>query len=175
MSRSRSTVPWWSKAVNRTSLFFFATSRTRSSPLGPLSRLRVRHWLDVPCSPWPAAFPPGHPLGPPPAVSRSGSAASQVSSSAASRPPSHGSGSGWSLLLSCVTLAFTTSRRFIPTLSSQDWLPHNGHRMQSKIRPARAYLREPRALATRGVSAIAPAAQAPNGGPTEASTIRAIA
>src|SRR5437870_11034946 len=45
-------------------------------------------------------------------------------SSAASRLPSHGSGSGWSLLLSCVTLSFTTPRRFIPTLSSQDWLPH---------------------------------------------------
>jgi len=39
-------------------------------------------------------------------------------SSAASRLPSHGSGSGWSLLLSCVTLAFTTPCRFIPTLSN---------------------------------------------------------
>jgi len=39
-------------------------------------------------------------------------------SSAALRLPSHGSGSGWSLLLSCVTLSFTTPRRFIPTLSS---------------------------------------------------------
>jgi hypothetical protein len=47
-------------------------------------------------------------------------------SSAASRSPSHGSGSGWSLLLSCVTLSFTTPRRFIPTLSSHDWLPHVG-------------------------------------------------
>ena len=45
-------------------------------------------------------------------------------SSAASRLPSHGSGSGWSLLLSCVTLSFTTPRRFIPALSSHDWLLH---------------------------------------------------
>src|ERR1035441_6441685 len=48
-------------------------------------------------------------------------------SSAASRLPSHGSGSGWSLLLSCVTLAFTTPCRFIPTLSnlkgrSTEWI-----------------------------------------------------
>src|SRR6266508_728081 len=49
-------------------------------------------------------------------------------SSAASRLPSHGSGSGWSLLLSCVTLSFTTPRRFIPTLSSQDWLSPRGPR-----------------------------------------------
>src|SRR5213078_619761 len=36
----------WSRAVNRTFPSFFATSRTRSSPLDPLSRLCVRHWLD---------------------------------------------------------------------------------------------------------------------------------
>lgn len=34
-------------------------------------------------------------------------------------------GQDGSLLLSCMTLSFTTSRRFIPTLSSQDWLPHS--------------------------------------------------
>src|ERR1035441_8427964 len=38
-------------------------------------------------------------------------------------PPSHGSGSGWSLLLSCMTLSFTTSRRFIPTLSKLKHAP----------------------------------------------------
>jgi len=44
-------------------------------------------------------------------------------SSAASRLPSHGSGSGWSLLLSCVTLSFTTPCRFIPALSSLSGCP----------------------------------------------------
>src|SRR5579863_4708335 len=32
-------------------------------------------------------------------------------------------GQDGSLLLSCMTLPFTTPRRFIPTLSSQSWLP----------------------------------------------------
>ena len=32
--------------MNRTFPSFFATSRTRSSPFGPFSRLCVRHWLD---------------------------------------------------------------------------------------------------------------------------------
>ena len=44
-------------------------------------------------------------------------------SSASLPPPSHGSGSGWSLLLSCMTLSFTTSRRFIPTLSKLKHAP----------------------------------------------------
>jgi hypothetical protein len=39
-------------------------------------------------------------------------------SSAASRLPSHGSGQDGSLRLSCMTLTFTTPRRFIPTLSA---------------------------------------------------------
>src|SRR5579859_2550292 len=33
-------------------------------------------------------------------------------------------GQDGSLFLSCMTLSFTTPRRFIPTLSSQNWLPH---------------------------------------------------
>src|SRR3989441_958423 len=33
-------------------------------------------------------------------------------------------GQDGSLFLSCMTLTFTTPRRFIPTLSSHDWLPH---------------------------------------------------
>ena len=36
---------WCSRAVNLSFLSFFAASRTRSSPLGPLSRLGVRHGL----------------------------------------------------------------------------------------------------------------------------------
>src|SRR5713226_2009750 len=37
-------------------------------------------------------------------------------------------GQDGSLLLSCMTLSFTTSRRFIPTLSSQGGLPDLRHR-----------------------------------------------
>src|SRR5215472_2981748 len=39
-------VTWCSKAVNRNFRSPFAALRTRSSPLGPLSRLGVRRWLD---------------------------------------------------------------------------------------------------------------------------------
>src|SRR6516225_9882447 len=39
-------VTWCSKAVNRNFLSPFAALRTRSCPLGPLSRLGVRRWLD---------------------------------------------------------------------------------------------------------------------------------
>src|SRR5207245_4791977 len=52
-----------------------------------------------------------------------------------------------SLLLSCMTLSFTTSRRFIPTLSRQECLCHHAarsdrgeadcpHMLNSTIRPA---------------------------------------
>src|SRR5580698_2911793 len=75
-------------------------------------------------------------------------------SSAALRLPSHGSGSGWSLLLSCMTLSFTTPRRFIPTLSSQDWLPHKARRFLESVNAARKCQRGPSAprLAASGSS-----------------------
>src|ERR1700730_6957918 len=40
------------------------------------------------------------------------------------RRPHMGRGQDGSLLLSCMTLSFTTSRRFIPTLSRPGGLPH---------------------------------------------------
>ena len=39
-------ITWCSRAVNFLFPSCFAASRTRSSPLGPLSRLGVRHGLD---------------------------------------------------------------------------------------------------------------------------------
>src|ERR1700731_3986710 len=54
------------------------------------------------------------------------------------RRPHMGRGQDGSLLLSCMTLSFTTSRRFIPTLSRQECLFHvlgplsATHRLQGK-------------------------------------------
>ena len=44
-------------------------------------------------------------------------------SSAASRPPSHGSGQSGLLFLLCAALSLATPCRFIPTLSSHEWPP----------------------------------------------------
>ncbi len=61
---------------------------------------------------------------------------SNASSAAfASHRPRMARGQGGSLFLPCMTLSFTTPCRFIPTLSSQDWLPHSRpFRYSNKLR-----------------------------------------
>ena len=65
-------------------------------------------------------------------------ASSQRFKCAVTGRPRKGRGQNGSLLLSCVTLSFTTSRRFIPTLSKAETLPLRTLSAQSKWHGAKA-------------------------------------